>query len=678
MLARIQAEAARLARELKHNAVTELHILLAWLLSVDDLKHPNKDVVRANLRERLKHAIADGKVGEAKGPSLSISPGARVFLREISNNSSDLLKFKELLEQCGISDSSVVVESGASSTVAGQQSDLDIALATLNSMIGLAEVKKKMNDLVAIEKVRAIQGAKGIKTVRSGLNLVFTGDPGTGKTTVARLVGDIYRALGLLSSGHLVEASQSDLIAKFTGQTTNKTQKVINSALGGVLFIDEAYALSQSGTGGFGAEAINTLVKAMDDHRDDLAVIVAGYTEEMIPFIKSNPGLKSRFTNQFYFENYTTAELFQIFKKSSDDLQITFSEEVGVRVKRHLDLNPTSGSGGNGRYVRNLFAALYDNMAIRAMADGIIEDGEMSEFLSEDVPYSLNDHQPPTTVAAALEELDSLIGLQSVKDKMREIIAVQGARVALEKANRPAPMPALNLVFSGPPGTGKTTVARIVSRIYQALGALPRGHIVEVGREHLIGQYLGQTGPKVAARVDEAIGGVLFIDEAYSLTSDSGPSHASFGEEALAALITHIENKRGTFATVLAGYRDEMNRFLEVNPGLKSRMDYTIEFPDYSTDELLQIFLKLAEKNQVAVTDDVRIALKKHLASNETGGVQGNGRYVRKLYDATYTNMAMRAAAVDFDLDVLGAFIEEDVPKYLVKKTTQNPIGFQA
>lgn len=678
MIARIQAEAARLARELKHNAVIDLHILLAWLIVIENLSHPNKDVVRANLRERLKKALQDGKVGEAKGPSLNISPEAKLYLREISQNSSDLAKFKELLEKSGISDTDVVIgtPSSAGDGTGTEGTALDNALAALNSMIGLSDVKKKMNDLVAIEKVRQVQIARGIKTVSSGMNLVFTGDPGTGKTSVARLVGDIYKELGLLSSGHLVEVSQPDLVAKYVGQTTNKTQKVIDSAKGGVLFIDEAYALAQENAGGYGAEAINTLVKAMDDFRDDFAVIVAGYTEEMIPFINSNPGLKSRFTQQFYFENYKTSELFEIFEKSCRDYSINLTDEVGVRVKRHLDLNPTGGSNGNGRYVRNLFASMYDRMAIRAAADGIIEAHELAEFQPEDVPYSLSSHSSPTSISEALAELDGMIGLQSVKDKMREIIAVQGARIALEKANRPTLPPALNLVFSGPPGTGKTTVARIVAKIYQALGALPRGHMVEVGRENLVGKYVGQTAPKVIERVDEAMGGVLFIDEAYSLSVSASPT--DFGAEAIATLITQIENKRGNFATIVAGYKEEMETFLESNPGLKSRMDHTIEFENYSAEELLQIFLQLAEENQVAVVDDVREKLKTHLDTNETGGAEGNGRYVRRLFDVIYANMAQRAAQVDFDLDVLSYFLPEDVPKAISKAKTRNPIGFQA
>jgi SpoVK/Ycf46/Vps4 family AAA+-type ATPase len=677
LIARIQAEAAKLARELKHNAVIELHILLAWLLVIEALGHPDKDVVRANLKEALRNALVDGTVGPAKGPSLNISPGGKAYLLQISQNSESLELFRELLEKSGISEKEVKIRtSKPTSESSGELSELDQALAALNAMTGLADVKQKMNDLVAIEKVRRVKEAQGVKTVPSGLNFIFSGDPGTGKTTVARLVGDIYRALGLLSSGHLVEVTQKDLIARYVGQTAPKTQGVIKSALGGVLFIDEAYSLAQENAGGFGAEAIATLVAGRENNRDDLAVIVAGYTEEMIPFIDSNPGLKSRFTRQFYFENYSTSELFQMFEKNCADYQITLGEEAGIRVKRHLDFNPTGGSNGNGRYLRKLFEAVYERMAIRVSGSETIKASQTSEFLPEDIPQTLGVNSAPTTIEAALEELDALIGLQSVKDKMREIVAVQGARIALEKANRPTQPPALNLVFSGPPGTGKTTVARIVARIYQALGALPRGHIVEVGRENLVGQYVGQTAPKVVKRVEEAMGGVLFIDEAYTLTLSKNGQN-DFGSEAVAALLTQMENKRGTFATIAAGYKEEMQQFLESNPGLKSRMDHIIEFEDYKPQELLEIFVQIATINQVSVSDDVKARLMTHLKSNQTGGVEGNGRYIRRLYDAAYMKLAQRAAKVDFDLEVLGKFISDDIPEAISKTKVQHPIGFQ-
>lgn len=677
MIARIQAESARLAREHKHNAVIDIHVLLAWLIAVEELQHPNKNVVRANLTNLLRTAQDDGKVGPAKGPSLNLSPEARSYLKQIQTQFKNSELFAELLGKSGVSTTAVVVAPPKAGTPAAKiAAELQAALDELDSMIGLAEVKKRMHELVQIQQVRLAQKAQGKKTNPAGLNLIFTGDPGTGKTSVARIVGKIYRTLGLLESGHVVEVSQTDLVAEYIGQTTAKTQKVIKSALGGVLFVDEAYALAQQENGGYGLEAINTLVKAMDDNREELAVIVAGYTEEMIPFIDSNPGLKSRFSKQFYFENYSSAELFSIFAKTSADYEIKINDEVELSVRRHLDINPTSGSSGNGRYVRNLFTMMYDHMAVRAMEDGIIEDHEMSEFHIDDVPFSMQKHERPGSVEDALAELDELVGLETVKQKLQEIVNIQQARVVLEKANRPTPPPALNMVFLGPPGTGKTTVARIVARIFQAIGTLPQGQLVEVGREDLVAHYIGQTAPKVVARVKEAMGGVLFLDEAYSLTSNS--SSQDYGPEALAALITQIENQRGQFAFICAGYKDEMETFLTSNPGLKSRMDHVVEFTDYSADELVEIFIGLATKQKIEVSNGTQAKLKKHFEENKTGGAEGNGRYARKLFDIVYANMALRAAGVGFTLESLSAFEPSDVPEYIEKKKAAQAIGFQA
>lgn len=681
MSARIQAESARLAREHKHGEVCELHVLLAWLLE-GQLEHPDREVVRANLTAKLRTAIDDKKVRPAQGPALGMTPKARTLLTQVGQTPINLDLFNAELVAADISRTSIQIsEPKPGSPEAKQKSELDLALAELDAMSGIAEVKKRMHELVALQKVTAAQLARGVKVPPPPLNLIFTGDPGTGKTTVARLVGEIYRALGILKSGHVVEVSQSDLVGKYIGYTTDKTTKVIEKAMDGLLFIDEAYALVNEDAGGYGQEAIDTLVKAMDDNRDRLAVIVAGYTDEMIRFIDSNPGLKSRFSQQIYFENYTTDQLFGIFKKMCDGYKITITPDVETLVRRHLDVNPTSGANGNGRYVRNMFGMMYQSMAVRAAADGIIEEHEMQEFVTEDVPFSLSNQERPGSVTDVLGELDELVGLESVKSKLREIVAVQKAQLALEGAGLPKVTPALNMVFTGPPGTGKTTVARIVARIFQSLGVLGRGQLVETSRADLVARYTGSTAPKVASRVKEALGGVLFIDEAY-LLSQGG--QGDFGHEAIGELITQVENNRGQFALICAGYGQEMKDFLVSNPGLNSRMDHVIEFPNYTWRDLTEIFLGVAKKQRIEVTKDVEKALEEHFKNNETGGAEGNGRYARKLFDRSFAAMAIRAVSMETSgqssyLEAITKFEVDDIPEFINPKPKQGQrIGFAA
>lgn len=679
MSARIQAESARLAREHKHGEVCELHVLLAWLLE-GQLDHPDREIVRANLTAKLRTAVDDKKVRPAQGPALGMTPKGRTLLTQIGQTPLNLDLFNAELVNADISRTAIQISEPKPGTPAAKKkSAIDLALAELDSMAGLEEVKKRMHELVALQKVSEVQKARGLKVPPPSLNLIFTGDPGTGKTTVARLVGNIYRAIGVLKSGHLVEVSQKDLVAKYVGQTTDKTSKAIQKAMDGVLFIDEAYALVNENAGGYGKEAIDTLVKAMDDHREQLVIIVAGYTEEMIRFIDSNPGLKSRFAPQIYFENYTTDQLFGIFKKMADGYQVAVTSDVETLVRRHLDINPTSGANGNGRYVRTMFQLMYQSMAVRAAADGVVEDHEMTEFIPDDVPYSLSNPERPGTVTDVLAELDELVGLESVKVKLREIVAVQKAQVALEDAGMPRVVPALNMVFSGPPGTGKTTVARIVARVFQALGILGRGQLVETSRPDLVGSYIGATAPKVASRVKEAMGGVLFIDEAYLLNASS---ERDFGSEAIGELITQVENNRGLFSLICAGYGPDMQNFLVSNPGLQSRMDHVIEFPNYSKRDLTEIFLGIAKKQKIELSSEVEKAIEVHFEKNETGGTEGNGRYARKLFDRSFAAMAIRASKLDTSnqADYLAAvtkFEVSDIPEFINPKPKQGQrIGF--
>ena len=230
-------------------------------------------------------------------------------------------------------------------------------LAELDGYIGLRAVKDEIHDLINMVQVYKLRREHGLPTADMSLHMVFTGNPGTGKTMMARMMARIYRSLGILSKGQLVEVDRSGLVAGYVGQTALKTQKVLERAMGGVLFIDEAYALNGRSENDFGQEAIDTVLKAMEDHRDDLVVIVAGYTDLMDKFIHSNPGLESRFNRFLLFEDYTVDEMFDIFKMRCGRGYV-LAPEAEPLVRDYIAEESADGSFGNARGVRNLFESI--------------------------------------------------------------------------------------------------------------------------------------------------------------------------------------------------------------------------------------------------------------------------------------------------------------------------------
>ncbi|TDO83836.1 SpoVK/Ycf46/Vps4 family AAA+-type ATPase [Flavobacterium chryseum] len=270
-----------------------------------------------------------------------------------------------------------------------EEDTLEKVLEELNLLVGLAEVKKDVAELINLLEIQKKRSKQGLKNVEITLHTVFLGAPGTGKTSVARLLSRIFKHLGFLSKGQMYETDREGLVAGYVGQTATKVDTAVESSLGGVLFIDEAYALTQNFSGNdYGAEAVNTLLKRMEDHREDLAVVVAGYTEPMKMFIESNPGLRSRFNRFFHFKHFTPTELFQIFESFCAKSDFIVSEEAKEKLVDTFELlyAEKDESFGNARVVRNLFEKCVQNQANRIVKLKKISNKVLKTFTEEDIP----------------------------------------------------------------------------------------------------------------------------------------------------------------------------------------------------------------------------------------------------------------------------------------------------
>ena len=535
-------------------------------------------------------------------------------------------------------------------------------LSELDELIGLTNIKQNIREYIDYVTYLQIRKEKGIEeNGEIKLHSVFTGNPGTGKTTVVKLLGQIYHAMGLLSKGHVLTVESNDLISGFVRQTGKNTKEFIEKARGGILFIDEAYMLyKDDSTNDFGPEAISALITEMSDGPGDIAIMVAGYPKEMEKFIKSNPGLKSRFHNYYHFNDYTPNELVDIAKYAAKNKDVIFSKEALEKLKLIVTnaFRKRTQSFGNARLVNAMVEEAKMNLGIRLIREhdtekltnkklSLIETVDIEYVSTKAISDILKLDVDEALLKESLTELNSLTGLSQIKKEVQELVRLSKYYREIDRNLLKAF--SMHSVFLGNPGTGKTTVARILSKIYKALGLLERGHLVEADGSSLIAGFVGQSALKTKELINGAQGGILFIDEAYAITDGSSSNGSSdFGKKAIAALIKEMEDHRGEFGVIVAGYTDNMKRFLEANPGIKSRFDQTYHFEDFTEAELWEIAKNMFASKDLTPNKHAEEHLKIYIAFiyKYRNKFFGNARSIRKIVEKAYRNQQLRMASL--------------------------------
>ncbi len=535
-----------------------------------------------------------------------------------------------------------------------EEEPLAVALRKLDEMVGLAQVKEEVSTLMARQQLEKRRREQGLPVSPMGMHMVFTGPPGVGKTEVARLIGRIYKALGVLRKGNTVEVGRNDLVGNVIGDTAIKTMEVCRRALDGILFIDEAYSLAAPSGGGadFGKEAIETILKFMEDFRDRIVVIVAGYPADMDKFLDSNAGLRGRFSKTIDFSPYKPDELIEILRRAARSQEFNLPANVGELVAPWIKAEMPKNDWSNGRSIRQLLERMREAQAVRLATDA---DADLSTIDAADVARATrlgnkgDDQQPlpveEESLTANLRRLDEMVGLAGVKEEITTLMA----RLELEKRRREQGLPvsamSMHMVFTGPPGAGKTEVARLVGRIYKALGALRKGNIVEVARNDLVGQYVGETAIKTMKVCRDALDGVLFIDEAYSLAAPAGGG-PDFGKEAIDTILKFMEDFRDRVVVIVAGYPGDMDKFLDSNPGLRGRFSKTIDFSPYKPDELIEILRRVANSQHFDLPANIGELVTPWIAAEIPRKEWSNGRSMRQLFERMREAQAVRVARV--------------------------------
>lgn len=446
----------------------------------------------------------------------------------------------------------------------------------LFSLIGLQKVKDLMVKVEAISRDirRKLDNGEAVLPDNT-LHMVFTGNPGTGKTTAARIFAEFFHAVGILPTNKVIETSSREINSEFKNEAQKNMSEKLEESIGGVLFIDEAHRFAEGDSEDL-KSAIKDLVKFAEDHRREMVIILAGYGDKMNDLFKLDEGLNRRFptSQRVLFEDYSMDELYSIFKYEGKKNNYLLADNLEKRIKAILNTRKRVPNFGNAGSVRSLLQEiLMEHSNSNRRESNIISKEDLPPLVKKD-EKKLN---------KAIKELDKLIGMDSVKNKIQELIYSIEYDLMREESEFNTGNISLiprNMLFVGPPGTGKTTAGEIVKDILLGLGCISEDKYICAGKDDLVAKYEGQTESLVAKLIDDYRGGVIFIDEAYSLVNGG---NKGFGKEALDILLKKVlEPQNLGTVFILAGYKNEIDEMLAINPGLRRRFPVEIKFNNFS------------------------------------------------------------------------------------------------
>jgi len=527
--------------------------------------------------------------------------------------------------------------------------------AELGKLQGLGNVKDMLRHLRNYVEVQGRRRSQGMEVRPKALHLGFVhGGSGSGTSTVARLLGCMLVKLGVLRTGHVVEVSRKDLVtgSNNVGDVEARVKAVANSAEGGVLMFCDADCLKNPAerSDPAGDEAVGALSKLFNkltvvDWPQRLCVVVAGNRAGLQSFVVQNDWLQDCLFASMDFEDYSALDIARILRKLVEAKKFQLCKELTeerleILVRRRM----MCGGPRNVQLAHAMLQSAVSCQTDRVWAKDTLSYTGLTALVEED--FMDPQMEQSFAVQATLNKLDGIVGLQPVKDFVRSLHAQLQVRqhrreMGIDGVDGGS---TLHMVFVGNPGTGKTTVAKVIAELLKALGFLRSGHLVEADRSSLVAGYCGQTALKTKDVVDSALGGVLFVDEAYTLVSDDGKD--TFGREALDTLIKLVEDYRTDLVVVLAGYSLEMAALLATNPGLHSRFPTVIEFQDYTVDELLEIADQMLVQDVMVLSQDASEKLHGIFEALTDRGVasrvDGNGRAVRNILERAKRRQAVR------------------------------------